>query len=233
MSTPLMPKATAVWLVDNTALTFDQIADFCGLHPLEVKGIADGEVAMGIKGMDPVAAGQLTREELDRCQKDATARLQLMESKHKIETKRRSGPRYTPVSKRQDRPAAIVWLLNHHPELADAQVSKLVGTTKPTIESLRSRTHWNISNIQPIDPVQLGLCTQAELDEAVAKATRRKERAAAKAAREGRIAAAEEAASDPTGEEAANPFTETPAAEEENSSDAITDAEALFAKKDD
>lgn len=236
MSTPLMPKATAVWLVDNTALTFDQIADFCGLHPLEVKGIADGEVAMGIKGMDPVAAGQLTREELDRCQKDATARLQLMPSKHKIEAKRRSGPRYTPVSKRQDRPAAIVWLLNHHPELADAQISKLVGTTKPTIESLRSRSHWNISNIQPIDPVQLGLCTQVELDEAVAKATLRKERAAAKAAREGRIAAAEDAASDTSSDDTAAPFADapTPAAEEDTgNSDAVLDPESLFAKKDD
>ncbi|MGB0922543.1 MAG: DUF1013 domain-containing protein [Alphaproteobacteria bacterium] len=235
MATPLMPKATAVWLVDNTALTFDQIAEFCGLHALEVKGIADGEVAIGIKGIDPITSGQLTREELERCQGDTTARLQLMEPKHTIETKRRSGPRYTPVSKRQDRPAAILWLLNRHPELADAQISKLVGTTKPTIESLRSRSHWNISNIQPVDPVQLGLCSQKELDEAVGKATRRKERAAAKAARENRIAASEDQAA----ELAATPFEDTPIATPVEDTpagnpDAIADAEALFApKKDD
>jgi len=160
MSRPLMPKATAVWLVDNTALTFDQIADFCGLHALEIKGIADGDVAQGIKGLDPVAAGQLTRAEIERCQKDSSARLKLSESQHDLpEVKPRKGPRYTPVSRRQDRPDAIAWLLRHHPELTDAQVTKLVGTTKPTIQSIRDRSHWNSPNIKPVDPVTLSLHT--------------------------------------------------------------------------
>ncbi len=192
MSKPLMPKATAVWLVDNTSLSFEQIADFCGLHALEVKGIADGEVAMGIKGLDPVAAGQLSRTEIERCQKDADAQLVLLEPKHKVEQPKRKGPRYTPVSKRQDRPDAILWLLRHHPELSDSQVSKLVGTTKPTIESIRDRSHWNMANLKPVDPVQLGLCSQADLDEAVEKAGRRKEREAAKLAREQRLKSAGE-----------------------------------------
>lgn len=188
MSKPLMPKATAVWLVDNTSLTFDQIADFCGLHALEVKGIADGEVGVGIRGLDPVAAGQLEREEIERCQADESARLVKLEPKVVAPPIKRKGPRYTPVSKRQDRPDAILWLLRHHPELADAQIGRLVGTTKPTIQSIRDRTHWNINNLKPVDPVQLGLCNQADLDEAVQKAARRKERAAAKLARERRAA---------------------------------------------
>ncbi|MEN8722656.1 MAG: cell cycle transcriptional regulator TrcR [Alphaproteobacteria bacterium] len=186
MSKPLMPKATAVWLVDNTSLTFDQIADFCGLHALEIKGIADGEVGVGIRGLDPVAAGQLEREEIERCQTDESARLVKLEPKVVAPPIKRKGPRYTPVSKRQDRPDAILWLLRHHAELADAQVGRLVGTTKPTIQSIRDRSHWNINNLKPVDPVQLGLCSQADLDEAVQKAARRKERAAAKLARERR-----------------------------------------------
>ena len=174
MVTPLMPKATAVWLVDNTALTFEQIGSFCGLHPLEVKGIADDEVAVGIQGLDPVSNGQLTTEEIERCLADTTARLQLAESNMPRPQARTSGPRYTPVFKRQDRPSAIMWLLRYHEELSDAQVSKLVGTTKPTINSVRERTHWNIANIKPIDPVSLGMCTQAELDTAVTKAQARR-----------------------------------------------------------
>lgn len=171
---PLMPKATAVWLVENTSLTFEQVAEFCGLHPLEVKGIADGDVAQGIKGMDPVASGQLTRTEIERCQKSANARLMFAVSKHKLpEVKPRKGPRYTPVSRRQDRPDAIAWLVRNHPELTDAQISKLVGTTKPTIESVRDRSHWNSPNIKPVDPVTLGLCSQIELDAAVQKASKR------------------------------------------------------------
>ena len=194
MAKLLMPKATAVWLVDNTSLTFDQIARFCDLHALEVRGIADGDVAHGIKGLDPVAAGQLTREEIERCQNDESADLTLMEPKHDIPEAKRKGPRYTPVSKRQDRPDAINWLLRNHPELADAQISRLVGTTKPTIETIRNRTHWNMSNIKPVDPVQLGLCSQADLDEAVGKAARRKEREEARQLREARKRMAEDAA---------------------------------------
>ena len=183
MAQPLMPKATAVWLVDNTSLTFDQIAEFCGLHPLEVKGIADGDVAQGIKGLDPVAGGQLSREEIEKAQEDPKARLKMLKSKHVIPpAPPRKGPKYTPLSRRQDRPDAIAWLVRNHPELSDTQVSKLVGTTKPTIESVRNRTHWNSANIKPVDPVTLGLCTQVELDAAVQKGAARKEREAKKRA---------------------------------------------------
>lgn len=173
---PLMPKATAVWLVENTTLTFRQIADFCGLHELEVQGIADGEVAVGIKGLDPVANNQLTAEEIARCEADPTARLRLMK-REIAPPEKRKGPRYTPVSKRQDRPAAIAWLVRYHPELEDSQIGKLIGTTKPTIQSIRNRTHWNISNIQPVDPVALGLCKQTDLDAAVQKAAEKKAKA--------------------------------------------------------
>jgi hypothetical protein len=172
-----MPKATAVWLVDNTSLTFQQIADFCDLHELEVKGIADGDVAQGIKGMDPVSNGQLTRDEIERAQADSAYRLKLSEPKIEIpEVKTKRGPRYTPLSRRQDRPDAISWLLRNHPELTDGQVTKLVGTTKPTIQAIRERTHWNAANIKPVDPVTLGLCKQTELDAAVQKAAARVER---------------------------------------------------------
>lgn len=177
MALPLMPKATAVWLVDNTTLTFTQIADFTGLHDLEVSGIADGEVGVGVKGFDPVANRQLTTEEIKRCEDDASAKLQLMHNPAADGEERRRGPRYTPLSKRQDRPAAIAWLVKYHPELADSQISKLVGTTKPTIQSIRERTHWNMANIQPVDPVALGLCKQMELDTAVAKAAKKAEKA--------------------------------------------------------
>jgi len=174
MAQPLMPKATAVWLVENTSLTFEQIADFCALHPLEVKGIADGEVAQGIRGLDPVGMGQLTTEEIDRCTADPTARLALLVSENPAPAARGKGPRYTPVTKRQDRPDAIAWLLRNHPELTDTQLCKLVGTTKPTIAQIRDRTHWNIQNIKPVDPVTLGLCSQIDLDEVVRKAAERK-----------------------------------------------------------
>ena len=182
MIQPLMPKATAVWLVENTALTFDQVADFCGLHVLEVKGIADGDVAQGIKGMDPIVSGQLSRVEIERCQGNPATRLMRAESKYKIPPAApRKGPRYTPVSRRQDRPDAVAWLLRNHPELTDAQISKLVGTTKPTIESIKDRTHWNSANIKPVDPVTLGLSTQIELDAAVQKAGRKLDRERKKA----------------------------------------------------
>jgi hypothetical protein len=170
---PLMPKATAVWLVDNTTLSFRQIADLCGLHELEVAGIADGEVAIGIKGLDPVANNQLTEDEIKRCEADPVARLKLIKREVAPPQKRR-GPRYTPVSKRQDRPSAIAWLVRYHPELEDSQIGKLVGTTKPTIQSIRNRTHWNIASIQPVDPVALGLCKQMDLDAVVRKAAEKK-----------------------------------------------------------
>jgi hypothetical protein len=171
---PLMPKATAVWLVENTALTFQQIADFCQLHELEVKGIADGDVAQGIKGLDPIASGQLAREELEKAEADENYRMKVEESKVVLPpAKSKKGPRYTPVSRRQDRPDAIAWLLRYHPELTDAQIMKLVGTTKTTIQSIRDRTHWNAQNIKPVDPVTLGLCTQLELDLAVQRAARK------------------------------------------------------------
>lgn len=173
-SGPLMPKATAVWLIDNTSLTFEQIANFCVLHALEVKGIADGDVAFGIKGMDPITAGQLTRDELEKAQADTSYALTLAKSKVVIpEVKTKRGPRYTPVSRRQERPDAIFWLLRNHPELTDGQVIKLVGTTKPTIKAIRERSHWNSQNIKAVDPVTLSLCTQTELDEAVKKAARK------------------------------------------------------------
>jgi hypothetical protein len=168
-----MPKATAVWLVDNTSLSFDQVADFCKLHPLEVKGIADGEVAAGIKGLDPVVAGQLTREEIARGEKDPSYRLKLAVSTVRIpEQKRKKGPRYTPLSRRQDRPNAILWLLRNHPELKDAQIMRLVGTTKTTIQQIRDRTHWNAATLAPMDPVTLGLCSQIDLDFEVARAAK-------------------------------------------------------------
>lgn len=174
MSTQLlMPKATAIWLVDNTSLSFRQIAEFCGLHELEVKAIADGEAAQGIKGLDPVLTGQLSREEIERAQTDPNYRLKLSEPKVRLPgAKRRKGPRYTPVSRRQDRPSAILWLVRNHPELKDAQIMRLVGTTKTTIHSIRERTHWNIANLQPMDPVTLGLCSQVDLDMEVQKAAK-------------------------------------------------------------
>lgn len=178
MAKPLMAKATAVWLVDNTTLSFKQIADFCDLHELEVQGIADGDVAAGVKGFDPIANNQLEQSEIDKAEADPAYKLQLKYNPAAAGEEKRRGPRYTPLSKRQDRPAAILWLVKFHPELTDGQISKLVGTTKPTIQAIRERTHWNIQNIQPIDPVALGLCKQSELDAAVQKA-------AAKKAREG------------------------------------------------
>ena len=174
---PLMPKATAVWLVENTTLTFEQIAAFCGLHALEVQGIADGEVAIGIQGWDPIGNGQLTKEEVDRCQDDPTARLRMAVQNLPQPSKRTKGPRYTPVAKRQDKPDGIAWLLRHHPELKDSQIAKLIGTTKNTIQAVRDRSHWNAQNIRPRDPVLLGLCSQVELNNVVEKARKAAERA--------------------------------------------------------
>ncbi len=171
-NTLLMPKATAVWLVDNTALTFKQIADFCTLHPLEVKSIADGDSAQGIKGLDPLATGQITRDELDKALADEDLKLVLADAKVKVPELKKKGPRYTPVSRRQDRPNAILWLVRNHPELKNSQIIRLVGTTKSTIDAIRERTHWNSANLQPLDPVSLGLSTQIELDFEVQKAAK-------------------------------------------------------------
>jgi len=190
MAEILMPKATAVWLVDNTGLTFDQIAEFTGLHRLEVKGIADGDVAAGVRGADPVAAGQIDREEIEKAEADSSYRMVLKESKYEdvYDPGKRTGPRYTPLSRRQNRPDAIAWLVRNHPELTDGQISKLIGTTKTTITAVRDRTHWNSSNIKPTDPVSLGLTTQRELDEQVKKASSRR----AKMEEEGAVEAAED-----------------------------------------
>jgi len=177
MALPIMAKATAVWLVDNTTLTFKQIADFCGLHELEVNGIADGEVAVGIKGFDPIANTQLDADVIEAAEKDPAVKLKLKFNPAAEGELKRKGPRYTPLSKRQDRPSAIAWLVKFHPELADSQISKLVGTTKPTIQAIRERTHWNMNNIQPVDPVALGMCKQGELDAAVRKAAAKKAKA--------------------------------------------------------
>ncbi len=176
MTEILMPKATAVWLVDNTSLTFDQIADFCGLHPLEVKGIADGDVAVGVRGADPISNGQLTREEIAKAEGKSTYRMTPVQPKYSDlhQPAKRRGPRYTPLSRRQNRPDAIAWLVRNHPELSDPQISKLVGTTKTTIAAVRDRTHWNSSGIKPTDPVSLGLCSQIDLDEQVKKASSRR-----------------------------------------------------------
>ena len=179
--TILYPKATAVWLVDNTSLTFLQIGDFCGLHHLEVNGIADGEVARDIRGADPIANGQLTREELDKAQGDPAYRMTAEVSRHaELLKPQKKAPKYTPVSRRQDRPDAIAWFVKNHPEVTDAQISKMLGTTKSTIDSIRNRQHWNSANIKPTDPVTLGLTTQMELDGIVRLAAEKKARDDAK-----------------------------------------------------
>ena len=211
MTAPLMPRATAVWLVENTSLTFEQIGVFCDLHTLEVQGIADDEVAVGIVGLDPMANGQLTRDEIERCAADSSTRLKLAETGVPRPRARAKGARYTPLSKRQDRPDAISWILRIHPEISDPQIVKLLGTTKATINAVRDRTHWNASNIKPQDPVSLGICTQAELDEAVTKAQAklraREEREAKEQAKAERTAAraAEAAAAQAPGAESGEP----------------------------
>ena len=164
MPQPLMPKATAVWLIEKTSLTFEQIADFVGMHPLEIQAIADGEVAQGIIGYDPVANGEVSREEIARCEATSSARLQMSAPSTPVPKGRGKGARYTPVSKRNDRPDAIAWMLRHYGALSDAQLGKLLGTTKETIAKVRDRTHWNSANIKPRDPVILGLCTQSDLN---------------------------------------------------------------------
>ncbi len=214
-NTLLMPKASAVWLVDSTSLSFEQIAQFCGLHPLEVKAIADGEAAQGIKGMDPIMTGQLSREEIARAEKDPTHRLRLSDPKVRVPESKRRNPRYTPLSKRQDRPNAILWLVRNHPELKDAQISRLVGTTKATIEQIRDRKHWNAVNLQPMDPVTLGLCSQIDLDIEVQRASAGK---------------AQPAPAGDTLLPASVTERLTPAAPKPRSDDDELDADAVFAK---
>jgi len=166
----LMPKATAVWLIDNTTLTFEQVADFCGLHRLEVKGIADGDVAENMRGVDPISGGELTREEIQKAEADEDYRMKMAPSKTAhIPQPKRKGARYTPVARRSDKPDAIAWFIRNHPEVTDAQISKLIGTTKTTINNVRDKSHWNSQNIRPVDPVTLGLCSQIELDEVIRK----------------------------------------------------------------
>ncbi len=226
VNTLLMPKATAVWLVDNTALSFEQIAQFCGLHPLEVKAIADGESAQGIKGMDPIMTGQLTRDEIARGEKDENYRLKLSEPKVRVPESKRKGPRYTPLSKRQDRPNAILWLLRNHPELKDAQIIRLIGTTKSTIAQIRDRTHWNAQQLTPIDPVSLGLCSQIDLDFEVARAA--KDRPAALAEAGSTLLPAEETTAPAPAHSETQPFADMsrPKREEEPA----IDVDSVFAK---
>jgi hypothetical protein len=216
---PLMPKATAVWLVDNTSLTFEQIADFCGLHPLEVKGIADEDVAKGIKGQDPVSSGQLTREQIETAEKDSKVRLKMAPPKHKVlPVKTKKAPRYTPVSKRQDKPDAVYWILRNHPEFTDADIVKLIGTTKATIQKIRERSHWNATNIKAVDPVTLGLCSQLELDLAVQRASDKRDRAIKRAAKTGQtLKPIEETTAGLNAPSALTSLTDEPALEEEQS----------------
>src|SRR5690348_11657673 len=220
MVTPLMPKATAVWLVENTSLSFDQIAELCHLHPLEVKAIADGDAAQGIKGLDPILTGQLTREEIKAAEADPNHRLHVAEPKTRLpEAKPKKGPRYTPVSRRQDRPNAILWLVRNHPELKDSQIMRLVGTTKSTIQGIRERTHWNSANLSPLDPVTLGLCSQIDLDLEVHRAAKEKP---AEPDHGVTLLPAEVTTAKPAPEEQPEPQAKKPAEE--------LDVEAVFAK---
>ena len=184
---PLMPKATAVWLVENTSLSFKQIADFCNLHEVEVQGIADGEVAKGIKAYNPIIAGQLTREEIDLSSKDVYRPLQLLKKEIDISTKERKKPKYTPLSKRQDRPDAILWLIKKYPELLDAQIARLIGTTKNTITSIKKRTYWNFNNLSPKDPIAINLCSQIDLENALEKAKKKIKREEKKIEKEKKV----------------------------------------------
>ena len=236
MAKPLMAKATAVWLVDNTTISFKQIADFVGMHELEVQGVADGDVAAGVRGFDPIANNQLTQEEINAAQDNPQHKLELKDNPAASGEEKRRGPRYTPLSKRQDRPNSILWLVKFHPELSDGQIAKLIGTTKPTIQSVRERTHWNISNMQPIDPVALGLCKQSELDAIVQKA-------AAKKSAEGGVMSDDErrklvsteqslemdsAPKIPTAIEGLETFSLSDIGEDKEDDDAIIDADSFF-----
>ncbi|NQV55109.1 MAG: DUF1013 domain-containing protein [Rhodospirillales bacterium] len=236
MALPLMPKATAVWLVDNTTLSFGQIAEFCGLHDLEVQAIADGEVAPGMQGLDPLANRQLTKEEIERCENDKSANLEMAKPTVPLPKVRQKGARYTPISKRQDRPDAISWLLRTYPELSDAQISRLIGTTKPTINAVRDKTHQNTTNIKPQSPIYLGLCTPDDLEKIVLQARARAAKAGGKnpktdAAPQDGTEPAVEAASELTPEAAVEPAPEP--APEPVSDSPFAAAAAIFATKAD
>lgn len=219
---PLMPIATAVWLIDNTSLSFDQIADFCKLHPLQVSGIADGDVSSGVRGIDPITTHQLTREEIEKGQDDEAYRLKLSRPKTIVAESKKKAPRYTPVSRRQNRPDAIAWLVKNHPELKDSQISKLLGTTKTTITAIRDRTHWNSANLEPRDPVGLGLCTQIDLDTQVRKAAAIRDKMMPKS----------EGPALKTVEETVTPATATESAEEESSKVDLDNVFANFSEND-
>mgnify|MGYP000229208098 CR=1 FL=1 len=219
----LMPKATAVWLVENTSLSFEQIAEFCGLHVLEVKGIADGDVAQGIRGLDPISRNQLTREEIEAAEKDPGRKLKLAEAKVTLPQLKR--PRYTPVSRRHERPNAVLWLLRNHPELKDSQIMRLVGTTKQTIAQIRDRSHWNSANLTPNDPVTLGICSQIDLDNEVRKAARRADRTGDDLEKGGSLLPAQET----TGQRAVAEILDQTAAEEREETEAEEQAR-VFAR---
>lgn len=217
-----MPIATAVWLIDNTSLSFDQIADFCKLHPLQVSGIADGDVSSGVRGIDPITTHQLTREEIEKGQDDEAYRLKLSRPKTIVAESKKKAPRYTPVSRRQNRPDAIAWLVKNHPELKDSQISKLLGTTKTTITAIRDRTHWNSANLEPRDPVGLGLCTQIDLDTQVRKAAAIRDKMMPKS----------EGPALKTVEETVTPATATESAEEESSKVDLDNVFANFSENE-
>ncbi|MBN9347307.1 MAG: DUF1013 domain-containing protein [Devosia sp.] len=230
-TTLLMPKATAVWLVDNTSLSFEQIAAFCGLHPLEVQGVADGDVAGGIMGVNPVQNGQLTREEIEKAEADPNYRMKVSDPKVRVAATKRKGPRYTPISRRNERPNAIRWLLRNHPELKDAQIIRLVGTTKSTIDSVRENTHWNSANIQPMDPVTLGLCSQIDLDLEVKRAAAKSGQPMADEADTGTmLLTAEEALATAGGRTGATDLPGGPDEARRPEQDEELDADSVFAK---
>lgn len=210
MATPLMPKATAVWLVENTTLTFRQIAEFCGLHELEIQAIADGEVATGMQGLSPITTHELTADEIKRCEADPDARLVMTPRDLPAPVARQKGPRYTPIAKRQDKPDAIAWLVKTHPELSDAQIAKLVGTTKSTIAKVRDRSHWNMQNIRPRHPLELGLCSSRDLTAAVAAANRKKAKSGGKPAEAAEAPAAPEPAAPEPAPSESTPVVDQP-----------------------
>lgn len=230
MATPLlMPKATAVWLVDNTALSFEQIAAFCGLHPLEVQGVADGDVASGIMGVNPLQNGQLTREEIEKAEADPNYRMKISDPKVRVAAPKRKGPRYTPISRRNERPNAIKWLLRNHPEMKDAQIMRLVGTTKSTIDAVRDGAHWNNANITPMDPVTLGLASQIDLDLEVSRAS--KGAASGEVAEEGTmLLTAEEALAGAHGRAGMDRTEDEDGVERRPEREEEIDADSVFAK---
>ncbi|MGN6158999.1 MAG: DUF1013 domain-containing protein [Devosia sp.] len=226
----LMPKATAVWLVDNTSLSFDQIAAFCGLHPLEVQGVADGAVAGGIKGVNPIQNGPLRRAACEQAEADPAYRMKVSEPKVRVVAAKRKGPRYTPISRRNERPNAIRWLLRNHPELKDAQIMRLVGTTKSTIDSVRENTHWNSANIQPMDPVTLGLCSQIDLDLEVKRAAAKSGAVTADEADEGTMLLSAEEALATAGGRSGSTAEPQPDETRRIQHEEDIDAESVFAK---